>query len=508
MKIGSRKLILGLLIILFFISSHLVTADYTPLENKEILLFHSYHKDYKWTQRIDQGIKDKFKKSQLKVAFKTEYLDTKNYNSQEYFTNLYQIYRQKYSAKKFDLIIASDDYALNFLLKYKSELFPDTPVVFCGINNFNNVKSQLNQNYTGVVEKINFTDTIEIALKLHPNKNRVVAITDKTFSGTKNVELVDEALAGFFSEIDYRIYRFNDINRVQNVIKDLNSNSIILLAGVFRDGNNDLIPTAKTARFLADHTTQPIYSVWDFYLRHGIVGGKLVSGYYHGTEAAEKAIRILKGQSAAEIMITNEEATKFMFDAQMMQKFGIKNQKLPENSIVVNEKRTYYELHKRLVWGAAVISLILVLITMLLLRNITKRSQAEDKLRETNNILEFQIKLEELIAYLSTQFISLDYDKLDEQINKSLHSIGRLLKADRSYIFLIDQQKGEMNNAWEWCAEEIEEQIDQLQKLPLDTFPWVMNKLYNLESIVISDIEELPPEAENLQETLREQDIK
>ena len=485
-----------------------VSADYTPFESKEILLLHSYHKDYKWTQRIDQGIKDRFKDTQLKVNFKTEYLDTKNYNSQDYFTKLYQIYSQKYNKRNFDLIIVSDDYALNFLLKYKSDLFPNTPVVFCGINNFNNIKAELNQDYTGIVEKINFHDTIEVALQLHPDKKRIVAITDKTYSGTKNVELVDEALAGFFSKIDYRIYRFNDINRVQNVIKDLNSSSIVLLAGIFRDGNNDLLATDETARYLADHTPQPIYSVWDFYLRHGIVGGKLVSGYYHGTEAAEKGVRILKGQSPAEIMITNEEATKFMFDAQMMQKFGIASNKLPDDSIIVNEEKSYYELHKRLVWAVAVGGLILLLITVLLLRNISKRSQAEKKLKETNDVLEFQIKLEELIAYLSTQFISLDYDKIDEQINKSLQSIGQLLKADRSYIFLIDQPKGEMNNTWEWCAEEIDSQIDLLQNLPLDTFPWVMKKLYNLESIVIPDVGKLPPEAENLQQALRDQEIK
>ena len=507
MRDTKLKLILGLLIIMLFIST-LVTADYTPLNDKEILLLHSYHKDYKWTARIDQGIRDEFKEANLEVSFKTEYLDTKNYNTEDYFSDLYQIYRKKYADKKFDLIIASDDYALNFLLDYKKDLFSNTPVVFCGVNNFNTVDERLNQDYTGIVEKINFEDTIEVALKLHPNTNKIVAITDKSMSGSKNVELVDEALAGFFSEIDYNIYRFNNINRVNQTVQNLKSESIILLAGVFKDDNNDVIPTDRTAQFLSNQTGQPIYSVWDFYLRHGIVGGKLVSGYYHGTQAAQKSIKILRGQKPAEIKITNEEATKFMFDAQVMEKFKIAIDALPDGSIVVNQKKSYYEVHKKLFWIVVLGALVLILITIILLRNITKRSQAEDELRETNNILEFQISLERLIAHLSTQFISLDHEKLNKQINKSLQSIAQLLKADRSYIFLIDQANGEMNNAWEWCEDEISPQINNLQKLPLDTFPWVMNKLYNLENIVISDVDDLPQQAENLKQTLKEQDIK
>ena len=179
-----------------------------------------------------------------------------------------------------------------------------------------------------------------------------------------------------------------------------------------------------------------------------------------------------------------------------------------KNNRVDRQKDSYYELHKELVWLLIAVGMILVFITILLWRNITKRSQAEKKLRETNNILEFQTKLEELIANLSVEFISLDSEELDRQINSTLASVGKLLKSDRSYIFLIDYEKNEINNAWEWCAEGIETQLEKLQNLPLDTFPWVMNKLYNLESIVIPDIDDLPKQAEALHKTLDEQDIK
>jgi hypothetical protein len=48
------------------------------------------------------------------------------------------LYLKKYTGRHFDLIIASNTDAFNFLLKNRDEIFPGTPVVFCGVVNFDN----------------------------------------------------------------------------------------------------------------------------------------------------------------------------------------------------------------------------------------------------------------------------------------------------------------------------------------------------------------------------------
>ncbi|MBZ0255670.1 ATP-binding protein, partial [bacterium] len=69
-----------------------------------------------------------------------------------------------------DIILVTDNYALNFVLKYRDELFPGIPIVFCGINSFNPSLVKDVPMITGVVERSDIIGTLELALKLQPNK--------------------------------------------------------------------------------------------------------------------------------------------------------------------------------------------------------------------------------------------------------------------------------------------------------------------------------------------------
>lgn len=46
------------------------------------------------------------------------------------------------------------------------------------------------------------------------------------------------------------------------------------------------MPESESAAALRNSTTRPLYSAWSFFLDHGIVGGKLVSGTDQGMAVA------------------------------------------------------------------------------------------------------------------------------------------------------------------------------------------------------------------------------
>lgn len=97
---------------------------------------------------------------------------------------------------------------------------------------------------------------------------------------------------------------------------------------------------------------------------------------------------------------------------------------------------------------------------------------------------------------------------LDEAIQSSLADIGQLSRADRAYLFLVDDGGHTVSNTHEWCAEGIEPQIARLQKLPTDTFPWWMERIRQGETIHIPDVSRMPPEASAEKALLEGQDIK
>jgi diguanylate cyclase (GGDEF)-like protein len=100
-----------------------------------------------------------------------------------------------------------------------------------------------------------------------------------------------------------------------------------------------------------------------------------------------------------------------------------------------------------------------------------------------------------LITTLSVNFINLIPEKLDEEINHALKLIGEYSDVDRSYVFLYSNNGLLMENTHEWCAAGIEPQINNLKNMPVDSLPWLNQKLNNFEVIQIQNIYFLPPEA-------------
>jgi two-component sensor histidine kinase len=134
------------------------------------------------------------------------------------------------------------------------------------------------------------------------------------------------------------------------------------------------------------------------------------------------------------------------------------------------------------------------------LEDISERKRAEAELK-------FHAAFEELIANLSTNFVSLKSDEIDEGINLALEAIGEFAQVDRSYVFRFNSDLTVMDNTHEWCADGIEPQIGNLQGLPSDVIPWWVGKLRKLETIYIPKVDDLPPEANGEKEILQAQDI-
>lgn len=133
--------------------------------------------------------------------------------------------------------------------------------------------------------------------------------------------------------------------------------------------------------------------------------------------------------------------------------------------------------------------------------DITERKRAIDA-------LEYRMQLEQLIGRISSYFINLPVEDIGNGINAALESIGEFTGIDRSYIFLLSNDGKRISNTHEWCADGIRPEIDNLQELPVEMFPWWMEKLNNFEEIVIPRVADLPPEAGREKAILDDQNIR
>ena len=130
------------------------------------------------------------------------------------------------------------------------------------------------------------------------------------------------------------------------------------------------------------------------------------------------------------------------------------------------------------------------------------------RLKEANRELERRAKFKNLISELSLEIYNISSDKIDEEINKALKKIGEFAGADRSYIFLFRNNETLVDNTHEWCAPGIESEIEHLQGITVETFPWLMGKHRKGEIINIPRVSELPPEAKTEKEEFEREGIK
>lgn len=134
-------------------------------------------------------------------------------------------------------------------------------------------------------------------------------------------------------------------------------------------------------------------------------------------------------------------------------------------------------------------------------RDITARKRAEEEIF-------YHSEFQKVITTISTDFVNVKISEIDKAIEKALQILGEFVKVDRSYVFIFLDGGTKMDNTHEWCAEAIEPQIQNLQGLPVEIFPWWMDKLRRFENIIIPCVADLPPEASAEKEILQSQYIK
>lgn len=129
------------------------------------------------------------------------------------------------------------------------------------------------------------------------------------------------------------------------------------------------------------------------------------------------------------------------------------------------------------------------------------------ELYQSKDSLLYRYKIEKLVSEISTDFVGVATSNIDFIINKSLKEIGLFMNIDRCYIFQFRKNNSFIDNTHEWCADNVNSEIDNLQNLPSSTFPWWMKKMNKREHIYIKQVNDMPEEAAVEKEILESQQI-
>jgi len=122
-------------------------------------------------------------------------------------------------------------------------------------------------------------------------------------------------------------------------------------------------------------------------------------------------------------------------------------------------------------------------------RDVTERKKVEQS-------LQYRVEFAQLIASLSTHFISGPLSEIDKGIDRTLEAVATLSGFDRSYIYLLSFDKIRADKTYEWCAVGLPAIKDSSDKqIDIAQIPWIAEKLARAECLNIPEIGLLTPPA-------------
>ena len=328
-------------------------------QHRQVLILHSYHPGYVWTSGIHEGLLSAMGAPRLDVDIRTEYLDWKHFsdttNLQRQLTSL----KSKYATLQFDLVITSDNKATDFAVEHRPELFPGTPIVFCGYNGLTPGDMAGQENITGIAEVVDPERTIGMAIGMFPASRHLVMICDGTETGRA---VCEEARRGLSRDKPQLSVRFlGEQDSTEDLLKELRRaepDTLVVIGPYNRDSKGRFLDLWELADLIRSQGIRlPVFHLYEEAMGHGVLGGWLMSGVSQGTAAGRVAREILQGKRTSSFPIDFTPTVTPIVDFAEMGRFGLGPNSIPAGVRVLHPPRSSFERYQVLILGSLAASL-------------------------------------------------------------------------------------------------------------------------------------------------------
>lgn len=363
------------------------------LPRHDVLIIHPYHSNLHFSQAINRGISQVLlARDRNDIELHVEYLDGLHREEAGLAAGAYSYFRDKFNNQRFTVVIGVGDLVYSFLKSFHVDLFPATPVFFCGLSRQDDEFAH-NDLFSGVFEASDVRATVEAGLSLFPGSRRLIVINDSTFAGRIQQQILSEELEPFQDRLEIDYYVNDPMDELQSRLARLPADSLVLLMNFTRDGLGATFSFERSCRLLAAKCKVPIFGVWEFYLAQGVIGGKMLDLEEQGARVALMALDLIHGKPFSElppVHLIND--SRFIFDYRRLKQFDITYSDLPPHSIVTKEPESVLWRNKKLGWSLLCIALALEAVVIILSVNIYRRKKSEKELEKHRNNLEELVK--------------------------------------------------------------------------------------------------------------------
>lgn len=285
-----------------------------------VLIVHSYHAGYSWTDGIQAGIAEAFQGTE--VTTEVFYMDAKRKSDPGSCTAAGQAAMARVVALKPRVVITSDDAAQKY---FAQELAgkPGAPaVVFNGVNAEAAKYHYPAVNVTGILERPHVGQCLEFVHKLLPEAKQVAFIADGSD--------VTEAMIPYFKaqEQAVPIVAYDvatTVDEWQALVRKHQDKDAILVHTyqTLKEATGQPADSKAVMAWTVANSRRPLIGVYDFAVREGALFGITESAKEHGLESGRLARQILAGVKPGDLPIITAKKGLILFNLTSAKAVGV-----------------------------------------------------------------------------------------------------------------------------------------------------------------------------------------
>jgi signal transduction histidine kinase len=333
-----------------------------------------------WPSAIIAGIRSELGGNpDAPTAIYVEHLDLHRFRGPEYQDSLREYFSTKYRDRSIGVIASIGPLTFEYAMRLRASLWPTVPLVFAAIPD----QSAPNptSGVTGTTVAMSLANMINASRMLDPNLKRLALVGDPLHT--------HPYYFSFSREIPHASQKFEFIDltglpipAVRERVANLPDHTTILYTGINANAGGAYVAT-DVVPVIAEAANRPIIVDADTYFGTGATGGLLVSPEQIGREAGRLVLRIMQGESPADIPVASGAPPKPVFDWRQLQRWKISETNLPPMSEVRFRQLSAWRQYRAQILAAVTLFLLQFVLILLLLYEHRRRHSAEIATRKT-----------------------------------------------------------------------------------------------------------------------------
>src|SRR5262245_14462404 len=312
-----------------------------------------------------------------RIDYYTEYFDANRFPHPEYESVYVDFLRQKYAGKHFDLLLLVGDVAMDFVSRHRDELFSGTPAVFYSLV----PPSSRFANSTGLINTLHFGPSLDLALALQPDLQRVYVVSGATLPDREFENQARAEFRRFERRVEFTYLSGLLARDLEARLRTLPPRSAVYYVVVSQDAAGENFQQMPYLSRIAAAANAPTYSWADAAVETGIVGGRRRDQSTLIKAIAALAVRVLRGEHVDDIPVASPDTDVDSVDWRQLHRWGLDESRVPPGTRVLFRPPSMWDQYKGYIIGAVVLMLAQTALIGGLLVQRARRQQVERELR-------------------------------------------------------------------------------------------------------------------------------